>query len=144
MTFEATEKSMNEFNQRERDKVFLKLYLKSSPSEVTEEEVAYFRENPDLIDEVTAPVNVHKLFLWVGASLGVVLVAMSKMLKFGLDLFSEGMRELLVDVIFESGVALIGAAVTAYLLGILMNTQQENAAKWRSQIRRRIDDSEQI
>jgi hypothetical protein len=35
-------------------------------------------------------------------------------------------------------VALIGAAVTAYILGILLNQQQDNAATWRSEIRRRI------
>jgi hypothetical protein len=39
-------------------------------------------------------------------------------------------------------VALIGAAVTAYLLGILLNRQQENAAAWRSEIRRRIFEPE--
>ena len=43
-----------------------------------------------------------------------------------------------VLAIFEVGVALIGAAVTAYILGILLNQQQDNAAAWRSEIRRRI------
>ncbi len=50
-------------DDQERDRIFLKLYLKSSPGEVTDEELSYFREHPDQIDEVTAPVNVHKLFL---------------------------------------------------------------------------------
>ena len=38
-------------------------------------------------------------------------------------------------IIFEVGVALIGAAVTAYILGILLNQQQDKAATWRSEIR---------
>ena len=38
--------------------------------------------------------------------------------------------------------ALIGAAVTAYILGILLNQQQDNAATWRSEIRRRIAEPE--
>ena len=42
--------------------------------------------------------------------------------------------------LLEIGVALIGAAVTAYILGILLNQQQDNAAAWRSEIRRRISD----
>jgi hypothetical protein len=62
---------------KKRDQMFLKLYLKSHPGEVTDEEIDYFREHPDQIDEVTAPVNVHKLFLWWGALLGVALVALS-------------------------------------------------------------------
>lgn len=127
-------------DSRQRERMFFKLYLKSSPSEVTDEEVAYFHAHPDQIDEVTAPVNVHKLFLWVGALLGVAFVAASKMLKFtdGLAFLSEGFREFGIDIVFEIGVALIGAAVTAYILGILLNQQQDNAAKWRAEIRRRI------
>ena len=45
----------------ERDRMFLKFFLKSSPDAVTEEEVAYFRDHPDEIDEWTKPVNVHKM-----------------------------------------------------------------------------------
>lgn len=123
------------------DKVFMKLFFTGSFSKVTEEEVNYFRENPELIDEVTAPVNVHKWFLWGGTALGVILVGLSKILKYNpiMDSFSEGVREFGIDIVFEIGVALIGAAVTAYLLGILLNKQQDNAAAWRAELRRRID-----
>lgn len=123
----------------QRDRVFLKLFLKTATSDVTDEEVAYFRDHPDEIDEVTAPVAVHKLFLWVGALLGTLLVGVSKVIKFSqLAVVSEGVREFLIDIVFETGVALIGAAVTAYILGILLNQQQDNAAIWRAELRRRI------
>ena len=55
---------------QDRDEVFLKLFLKTSPEAVTEEELNYFAEHPDEIDEITAPVNIHKLFLWAGTLLG--------------------------------------------------------------------------
>mgnify|MGYP000638658935 FL=1 len=131
-------------DDQERDRIFLKLYLKSSPGEVTDEELAYFREHPDQIDEVTAPVNVHKLFLWAGTVLGIICVAVSKVLKFQplISGLSEGIREFVVDIVFETGVALIGAAVTAYILGILLDKQQENAAQWRAEIRRRLEESD--
>lgn len=125
----------------QRDRVFLKLFLKTATSDVTDEEVAYFRDHPDEIDEVTAPVAVHKLFLWVGALLGTLLVGVSKVIKFSqLAVVSEGVREFLIDIVFETGVALIGAAVTAYILGILLNQQQDNAATWRAELRRRIQE----
>ena len=128
---------------RQRDRMFLKLFLKTAPDQVTDDEVAYFRDHPDQIDEVTAPVNVHKLFLWAGALFGAGLVGVSKLIKFaGLVVLSEGYREFVIDIVFESGVALIGAAVTAYLLGILLNQQQDNAAAWRSEVRRRISEPE--
>ncbi len=85
---------MSEVNSDQAQRVFRKLIFKSSPAELTDEDIAYFRQNPDLIDEVTAPVNIHKYFLWLGTLLGVLLVALSKYFKFS-PLFaaaSEGFR----------------------------------------------------
>jgi len=123
----------------ERDKIFLKMLVKKK-ADVTPEEVAYFREHPEDIDEITAPVNVHKLFLTLGSILGISLVALSKILNFSDVLhFTHGyFEEFLVDIIFEIGVALIGAGVTAFLLGILLNQQQKNAEIWKMEIRERI------
>ena len=39
-------------------------------------------------------------------------------------------------------IPMLGAAVTAYILGILLNQQQDNAAKWRADLRRRIGEPE--
>ena len=126
-----------------RDKLFLKLFLKDYVT-VTQEEVEYFREHPDEIDEITTPINVHKMFLLFGTLLGVLLVGISKILKFSSVLFflHRYFQEFLVDIVFEIGVALIGAAVTAYLLGILLNVQQENAERWRKEIRSRIRETD--
>jgi hypothetical protein len=126
----------------QRDHIFLKLFLTTSPSELGEEELAYFREHPEQIDEVTAPVNIHKLFLWAGALLGAFFVAVSKLLVHSEVLIQHlVVREYVIDIVFESGVALIGAAITAYILGILLDKQQKNAAHWRSEIRRRLGQS---
>ncbi|HAV5586369.1 hypothetical protein OHW21_13280 [Acinetobacter baumannii] len=134
---------MNKNIKLDQDKLFIKLLFKST-SEVTDEEIEYYRKYPDQIDQVTAPLNIHKIFLWAGALLGVVVVAVAKFLKFSgsLDFLSEGVLEFVIDIIYETGIALIGAAVTAYMLGVLLNKQQENATKWREEIRRRIKESE--
>ena len=134
---------MKKNTKLDQDKIFIKLLFKST-SEVTDEEIEYYRKYPDQIDQVTAPLNIHKIFLWAGALLGVVVVAVAKFLKFSgsLDFLSEGVLEFVIDIIYETGIALIGAAVTAYMLGVLLNKQQENATKWREEIRRRIKESE--
>ncbi|HFD2142025.1 TPA: hypothetical protein ACF2EA_001776 [Acinetobacter baumannii] len=134
---------MKKNTKLDQDKLFIKLLFKST-SEVTDEEIEYYRKYPDQIDQVTAPLNIHKIFLWAGALLGVVVVAVAKFLKFSgsLDFLSEGVIEFVIDIIYETGIALIGAAVTAYMLGVLLNKQQENATKWREEIRRRVKESE--
>ncbi len=136
---------MKKNTKLDQDKLFIKLLFKSS-SEVTEDEVEYYRKYPDQIDQVTAPINIHKVFLWTGAFLGIVVVAIAKFFKFSgtLDFLSEGVLEFVIDIIYETGIALIGAAVTAYVLGVLLNKQQENATKWREEIRRKINESEEL
>lgn len=133
---------MKKNSKLDQDTLFIKLLFKSS-SKVTKEEIEYYRKYPDQIDQVTAPINIHKIFLWTGALLGILVVAIAKFLKFSgmLAFLSEGVLEFVIDIIYESGIALIGAAVTAYMLGVLLNKQQENALKWREEIRKRIQES---
>ncbi len=125
---------------KKQDRRLIRLFFKTSPDKLTEEELAYFMDHPDMIDKVTTPVGMRKLFLWIGAVLGTLFVGFSKWIKFTRHpMLSEGLMEFWVDIVFEIGVALIGAAVTAYILEILLNKQQENAAHWRSEIRRKIE-----
>ena len=121
-----------------------RLLLTPISTDVTDDEVEYFRDHPDELEEMAAPVSVHLVFLWFGMALGLVLVGVSKLLKFSgvLDAVGDGGAEFLIDVVFEIGVALIGAAVTAYLLGILLNQQQRDVSTWRAEVRRRIDEKE--
>ncbi|MCU7697613.1 hypothetical protein OD757_10300 [Acinetobacter sp. AYS6] len=135
---------MKKNSKLDQDRLFIKLLFKST-SEVTEDEIEYYRKYPDQIDQVTAPLNIHKIFLWAGALLGVIVVAIAKFLKFSgtLDFLSEGVLEFVIDIIYETGIALIGAAATAFMLGVLLNKQQENATKWREEIRRRVKESEE-
>ena len=126
----------------DRDTFFLKLFFRGSSDVVTDEELEYFRNHPDEIDDFGAPLKIHIFFLAVGAILGISLVGVSKWLKqvaSKIEL-SEGFEEFVVDVVFEVGVALIGAAVTAFLLGVLLNRQQKKASKWRREVRRRIEE----
>lgn len=127
-----------------RRRTFWQLALGSRKLSVSDEQIAYFKEHPDEIDELSAPLNIHIIYLFVGVVVGVLAVALAKYLKFSgvLDGYSEQTAELIVDVIFESGVAFVGAGVTAVVLGILLNAQQDNAANWREDIRAKIREGE--
>lgn len=111
---------------------------------VSDEEVAYFRTHPDQIDEVSSPLILHKLFLWIGLFLGLFLAGISKVLSFSaaLDSAHPAMAEFIVDMFFEIGVALIGAAIVTFMIGISLNQQQARAKRWRKEIRKRIAETE--
>ncbi len=115
-------------------------FFSDGPLKITEAEVDYFARHPDEIDEISAASNIHRVFLFLGVVIGLVFVAVSKLiaaseLEIAIGDFGE---DFFVDIVFESGVALIGAALTAYFLGILLKSNQAKARRWRSEIRRRI------
>ncbi|WP_421725194.1 hypothetical protein [Bauldia sp.] len=127
----------------DRLRILWKLFA-SNRTEVTPEEIAYFRKHPDEIDELTVRTNLHLLFLIVGMALGTLLIAFSKLIKFDLvfGFLGAELREFVVDLIFEIGVALVGAGVTAYLLVVLLRAQQRSLQIWRKNIRQAIADPE--
>ncbi len=129
-----------------RDLVFLKLFFGSDGFKVSDEEFEYFRKHPDEIDDFSAPLTIHKFYLLIGSLSGILLLGLSKIIKFSslLSFLSIPVNEFLIDIVFEIGVALIGASVTAYILGILLNKQKSNARRWRTEIRKRINQSDEI
>lgn len=131
--------SKNKDREADREALFFEI-LTSGKIEVSDDALAYFRKHPEEVDEVTAATRVHMFFLWVGLGVGVLAVAMSKILsQLPLeDYIGTSFEEFLVDLVFEGGVALIGAALTAYFLGVLLNRQQERAKAFRKEIRRKL------
>ena len=122
-----------------RERIHLRLFLVDS-EEPSEEEIAYFAAHPDQIDEVSEPMRLHRLFLWFAVISGFIVVGLAKFLGTveDSDFFSGVWREYVVDIIFEAGVALIGAGVTAYFMGVLLNNQQAKTKRWRKQLRAAI------
>ena len=110
----------------------------------SDEEVAYFREHPDQIDEVSSPVNLHRLFLSLGLLLGTILVGVSKFFEHTTVLagLHEGLQAFIVDIVFEIGVALIGASIVTFMLSLVLNDQLVRVKKWKEALRKRIEETE--
>lgn len=125
--------------RRDRDSLFLRM-LAAENVEIPDETMAYFRKHPEEIDEVTAPTRVHMFFLKVGIGIGLLAVAASKgIAALPLERYlGAGVETFIVEIVFEGGIALIGAALTAYFMGVLLNAQQERARAFRKEIRRRL------
>ena len=81
-------------------------------------------------------------------SVGLLSVAGSKILAaLPLDRrLSPGIEsfvaDFVVEIIFEGGLALTGAALTAYFMEILLNKQQDRAKAFRKEFRRRLRDGQ--
>ena len=122
-----------------RERIHLRLFLVAS-EEPSEEEIAYFAANPEQIDEISEPMRLHRLFLWFAVISGFTIVGLAKFLGTVDDtaIFHGVWREYVVDIVFEAGVALIGAGVTAYFMGVLLNNQQAKTKRWRKQLRAAI------
>ena len=103
--------SKNKDREADREALFFEI-LTSGKIEVSDDALAYFRKHPEEVDEVTAATRVHMFFLWVGLGVGVLAVAMSKILsQLPLeDYIGTSFEEFLVDLVFEGGVAQIEAA----------------------------------
>ena len=123
---------------------FISKWTSSDKVRISQDEIDYFREHPEEIDDFSSPVLLHQLFLVIGIALGVFGVALAKAL-IHLNIL-EGLPtafiEFLTDIIFEVGVALIGASIVTFMMGIVMNQQQKNAMKWREEIRKQIADAD--
>jgi len=125
--------------ETKRESMFFKM-LMSEKIEISEEELEYFQKFPEEVDEVTGSTRVHRFFLWAGLAIGLLAVALSKLIRaLTLETYlGEALSEFLVDIVFEGGVALVGAALTAYFMGVLLNSQQHRAKAFRKEIRRRL------
>ncbi|MEL7104659.1 MAG: hypothetical protein AAGM21_01975 [Pseudomonadota bacterium] len=122
-----------------RERIHLRLFL-GAADQPTKDEIAYFAEHPDEIDEISEPMRLHRAFLWFAVISGGLIVGLAKVLGTVEDpvFFSGVWREFMVDIVFEAGVALMGAGVTAYFMGVLLNNQQAKTKRWRKQLRAAI------
>lgn len=107
---------------------------------VSEDEVAYFRAHPEEIDDFSAPIAIHRVFLLTGIGAGATVATLARVVEAAglLDVLPALVARIAIDLAFGVGVALIGASITAYFLGTLMNQQQRNAHRWRAELHARI------
>ena len=98
------------------------------------EEIAYFSAHPHEIDDISEPMRLHRLFLAWAIVIGSLIVDLSKYMAkvIAPDLFTGAWKDFIVDIIFEAG-------VTAYFMGVLLNSQKAKTKRWRQNLRAAID-----
>ena len=127
-----------------KDKLFFRLFFKKTKDLITPEELEYFKHHKDEIEEFSRPLNIHKYFLFIGVFSGIIIIGVSKFIDYTgmINFFGAGLKEFFIHIIYELGVALLGASATAYLLGVLLNRQRKNAIRWKIELTKMIEESE--
>ena len=140
-----TDSNRKRFRQQLLDKTerniqrkLIRKNLRDKEIVITEEEVEFFKENPEELEDMTSTLTAKKLYLTLATLLGLFLVAFSILFRF-YPLINDGMiHSFIIDLAFEGGVALWGAAITVYLLEIVLEKQHEINSSYRREVLKRI------
>jgi hypothetical protein len=107
--------------------------------EITDAEVEFFKKHPHELEILTDTGVIKRVYLVIAFAIGFILVCLSIILQsnriYDLDGLFNG---LFVNLLFECGVALWGAAITVYLLEIVMERQEILNDRYKRIIQDRI------
>lgn len=108
-------------------------------NDLTDDDVRYFRDNPDRLDLITSRETVQLRNLWIVLVVAVLFVAGSKLLSENYnDEMSQFLNNVVVDLVFEMGAALIGSVATVIFIEYQQKRQFEENLALRTEIERRI------
>lgn len=107
---------------------------------LTDEQVAMFRDNPELLDLIGDRETIFQRNMWLLLLIAFLLVATSKALTetYG-DQFEMFFFNTIADLVFEMGAALIGSVATVLFLNRQKKRQFAQNLQFRSDLLKRIE-----
>ena len=113
--------------------------LEKSASELTEDDIKYFIDNPQELDLIGDRELVQTRLLRRLLALAVVCIVGSKLIGFQFgDQLGEFINGVVVDLMFELGAALLGAVATVYFLEIQQRKQFSENTAFIREVRERM------
>ncbi|MEO1152178.1 MAG: hypothetical protein AAFW83_14490 [Pseudomonadota bacterium] len=113
--------------------------FEKSASELTDDDIKYFIENPQELDLIGDRELVRTRLLRRLLALAVVCITASKAIGFQFgDQLGEFVNGVVVDLVFELGAALLGAVATVYFLEIQQKKQFAENTAFIREVRTRI------
>ena len=106
---------------------------------ITEQELTFYRKHPELVRAVGDKKSIYRVVLVAVFVAGFVLVAISKAVKFGLvESPDSAMAEMVIDLIFEMGVALWGGVATTVLLQSYVEKKYKEGRRYQQEVMKRL------
>ncbi len=108
--------------------------------EITEELIAFYEKNPEELDLIINKEYFHIGFLSFFFVLGLIITVLAGVLRFFFS-SSLGMfiNDVVLDIIYELGIAIFGGAVVALLIEFLNRRQYQQNINFRKKIKREIE-----
>ena len=108
--------------------------------ELSEEELDYYREHPEEIHELLSRETVKRqMAIWI-ALVAAVLVTVSKLIAYYFkDSLGGFVVEVVVDLVFEMGAALMGAVATLVFVEMAQAEQYEENKRLYRACRERLE-----
>lgn len=107
---------------------------------LTDEQVAMFRDNPELLDLIGDRETIFQRNMWLLLLIAFLLVATSKALTvtYG-DQFEIFFFNTIANLVFEMGAALIGSVATVLFLNRQKKRQFAQNLQFRADLMKRIN-----
>ena len=113
--------------------------FEKSASELTDDDIKYFIDNPQELDLIGDRELVQTRLLRRLLGLAVVCIVASKLIGFQFgDQLGEFVNGVVVDLTFELGAALLGAVATVYFLEIQQRKQFAENTAFIREVRERM------
>lgn len=116
------------------------LLLVEDPAALTEAQITYLRDNPEIMDLIGDRESLGTKYLWQILIAAVVLVVLSKLLAGTFEnVVDQLFSDVVVDLVFEMGAALIGSIATVIFIEHRQKRQFIENIHFRQAVQRRID-----
>lgn len=108
--------------------------------EITQDEINYYKKNPDEIALINNATKIRYKYLSYAFILGFILVVISKLVgPMFAPLISSFWSDVMKDLSFELGVALWGGAITTYIIELHAKREEEDCKYKQDMLRKLID-----
>lgn len=110
-----------------------------NPDALTDAQIAYLRDHPEILSLISDRESLGTRHLWRILVAAVVLVGLSKLLAAKFDnVFDQMVSDVVVDLVFEMGAALIGSVATVIFIEQREKKQFIENLEFRDAVQRRI------
>jgi hypothetical protein len=106
---------------------------------ITEADVDFYQANPEELELIIDKEVLHLRFLTYFFLVGLLMVVGSRMVIYLFaDVLGSFVAEVILEVSFEMGNAVLGGVIAAFLLEYLQKKQYQENVRYRQEVLRRI------